>query len=523
MEKCLFHRVNLEFTLRDIFNKFKVVLITVLTFVSLVIGAGSVTAAQLKADVAKVNITRDNVGGLINDSLYARALVLQNGSEGVVIISLDTRAIAEKGGVGDDFTERLRNRIQQQLKINGNNVMVTATGVSGEKYIRPDIEDLVFNAVRSAFQKMIPVTIGAGTGFENRITENRRLQLTNGKEWTIRHANPLPPDEEVAGIGPVDPEIGILRLDKKNGAPLAVLYNFAVHAYQGVPNKGLTADVPAFSSKVIESNLPAGAMAIFLQGCLGDISTVLYKDVNSPRDAEFLGNILGLSTLNALEGIKTSKNSELKVVREVIEIPSRTDIPARIASLEEEQEKLLRSLRGTSLNFKTFFPLYITYNIYEEYPSYYSHRYLREKEAGRADLENLDKENRRNIYKYLRNIYAMEKLTRIQGNLTILREQEERLATKIGKTINFEVQCLKIGDMVLVTFPGEPVAQIGLNIKGSSPFANTFVTAYSNSCVGYSPTAEHYKGEALEDTYCIMAPEWQDIYERKVREILNKL
>ena len=141
----------------------------------------------------------------------------------------------------------------------------------------------------------------------------------------------------------------------------------------------------------------------------------------------------------------------------------------------------------------------------------------------RDELENLDKENRRNIDKYFKNIYAMEKLTRIQGNLTILKEEEKKLASTDGKTIKLEIQCLKIGDMVLVSFPGEPVAQIGLNIKKASPFQNTFVTAYSNGFVGYSPTAEQYKGEALEDTYCIMSSEWQKIYEEKVQEILSKL
>ena len=81
--------------------------------------------------------------------------------------------------------------------------------------------------------------------------ENRRLKLKNGKEWTIRHANPLPPDEEVIGIGPIDPEIGILRLTRKDGKTLAVVYNFACHPYQGVPNKVPTADFPGFC---IQSN-----------------------------------------------------------------------------------------------------------------------------------------------------------------------------------------------------------------------------------------------------------------------------
>ncbi len=435
MGKKLFHNDEAVLTNKYTLCQVKIYLIIILTGILGVTQPDAANAAKLKAGVAKVNITNNDIGGLINDSLYARVLVLDNGSEEVVIISLDTRAVGEKGGVGNNFTERLRNRIQDQLKICGSNVMITATGVSVEKYICSDILERTFNTVKRAYQNMVPVNIGVGKAFENRITENRRLKLTNGKEWTIRHANPLPPDEKVVDIGPVDPEIGIFRLDKKNGDPLAVLYNFAVHPYQGVPNQGLTADVPAFSSKVIESNLPTDAMAIFLQGCLGDISTVLYKDVNNPKNAETLGNILGLSTLEALKKLKRSKNSELKVVREVIEIPSRTDIPERIATLEDEQEKLLRSLRGTSLNFKTFFPLYLTYNINEEYPSYYSHRYLHEKMTDRDDLENLDKENRRNIDKYRRNIYAMEKLTRIQGNLAILKEQEKRLATTVGEKI----------------------------------------------------------------------------------------
>ena len=48
--------------------------------------------------------------------------------------------------------------------------------------------------------------IGTGSGYEDRITINRTLRLKNGKSWTIRHTNPCPPDEEVAELGPIDPE-----------------------------------------------------------------------------------------------------------------------------------------------------------------------------------------------------------------------------------------------------------------------------------------------------------------------------
>ncbi|MCF6313301.1 MAG: hypothetical protein L3J39_12700 [Verrucomicrobiales bacterium] len=44
----------------------------------------------------------------------------------------------------------------------------------------------------------------------------------------------MPPDEGIAAIGPVDSEIGLLRLDRKDGTTLAVVYNFAMHPIQGV-------------------------------------------------------------------------------------------------------------------------------------------------------------------------------------------------------------------------------------------------------------------------------------------------
>ena len=169
-----------------------------------------------------------------------------------------------------------------------------------------DVDQRTVQAVKEAWQNMVPVNVGAGVGHEDRIMENRRLKLKNGKEADVRHAYSLPPDEEVAGVGPVDPEIGVLRLDRKDGRTLAVVYNFACHPIQGVPSGGNTADLTGFASRVIEDNLGDGAIALFLQGCAGDINPVLYKDVAHPRDAEPLGNMLGLSALRAAKNIQTT-------------------------------------------------------------------------------------------------------------------------------------------------------------------------------------------------------------------------
>jgi hypothetical protein len=53
----------------------------------------------------------------------------------------------------------------------------------------------------------------------------------------------------------------------------------------------------------------------------------------------------------------------------------------------------------------------------------------------------------------------------------------------------------------------------------------TFVAGYTNGYIYYSPTAEQLKnvGGAQEDSDCILAPEWQKIFEDKAAEMLLRL
>ena len=64
-----------------------------------------------------------------------------------------------------------------------------------------------------------------------------------------------------------------------------------------------------------------------------------------------------------------------------------------------------RYLKGTSLNFKTFLTLFVKHQLFPEYPSYYSYRYLHERMMGRDDLARLDAAKKRNMDRYLENIY----------------------------------------------------------------------------------------------------------------------
>ena len=478
-------------------------------------------AGQLRAGVAKVDITREDAGP-VNGRLHARALVVKNETTTAVIVTLDVVAVGEIGSVSDDYLGNVRSKVNQELKIQPENVLINASHCHGIPC--RDIEDRTVQAIRRATENMVPVRVGVGIGHEDRIQENRRLKLNSGKEIDVRHAYSMPADEEVAAVGPIDPEIGILRLDREDGTTLAVVYNFACHPIQGVPGRANTADITGFSSEVIEDTLGEGAVALFVQGCGGDINPAFYKAVNQPRHAEPLGNMLGLSTLRALRKVKCRDEGRLQVVNESIALP-RADVGERILAMEAERDRLASSLGGTTLNFKTFVPLLVKYNLSPEFPTYYSHSYLNEEALGRKDLKDLDAANRQAIKAYLSNIDTMEKLTRINTNLRLLRKHQQDLLSADKRTIDVEVVGLRIGDFVLVTFPGELVVEIGLNVKKRSPYATTFVAGYTNGYIYYAPTAEQLRnvGGAQEDSDCILAPAWQKLFEDKADEVLRDL
>lgn len=483
--------------------------------------SSTVHARSLNAGVAKVDVTNYDAGP-VNDPLYVKALVVKDDTQTLIIITVDAVALVEIGPLGNTFLPSVRARLNQELGISLEYILINASHCHG--VVCNDVAERTVQAAKAALQGTVPVLVGAGAGHEDRIMENRRYMLASGEEADSRHAYSMPPDEAVVGIGPIDPEIGLLRLNREDGRTLAVVYNFACHPIMGVPGHGNTADIPGFASKVIEENLDDDTLALFLQGFAGDVNPAFYKDTDHPRDAEPLGNLLGLSALRALQDIDCRAEADLRVVNEKIPLP-RADLAPRITALESEQTRLLHSLKGTSLNLKTFLPLAVKYGLSPEYPSHYAHRYLHEAAMGREDLKTLDAENRENMKAYVDNIHTMEALTRLQTNLELLRKHQAENQAAGNAPADAEVLGVRIGPFVLVSFPGEPSVQIGLNIKERSPHELTFTAGCTNGYLYYAPTAGQLRntGTAQEDSDCLLAPEWQQLYEDRVTAILARL
>ncbi len=478
-------------------------------------------AESLRAGAAKVEIA-DLEAGPVNDPLYVKALVVQSDTATAVIITIDAVSIGMIGSIPNDFMEKIRSPLQKDLGIAPTNLLVNTSHCHGK--VCRDIDVRTVQCVKEAWAKRVPVRVGVGTGREDRVSENRRLKLKGGKTADVRHAYSLPADAEVIAVGPIDPEIGLLRLDRLDGSTLAVVFNFAVHPIQGVPSGANTADLTGFASQVVEDSFGPDTIALFVQGCGGDINPVLYKDIAHPRNAETLGSLLGISAMRGAKKIVIAEVADLKIVSETIELP-RADFAERIDKLTAEQGQLVAALGGTSLNLKTFLSLTNEQGVSKDHPSYYSHRYLHERRLGRVDYESHDALNQKNLEAYVANIQTMEELTRVQTNLRLLKMHQAQNVAAGKRTIDVELVGLRIGDFQMVTFPGELTVEIGLNLKKIAPKAMTFIAGYTNGYIYYAPTAEQLRnpGAAQEDCDTLLAPEWQEIFERKAVGILQGL
>ncbi|HEY5311493.1 MAG TPA: hypothetical protein VIK18_03205 [Pirellulales bacterium] len=478
-------------------------------------------AAELLAGVARVDIT--DRAAPVHDPCFAKALVLKSEAATAVLITVDAVAIGEIGRIRNDFLAGVRAQLKQELGIPPSSVLINASHCHG--IVRGDTQQLAVQAVKDAWKHLVPVKVGAGAGHEQRISENRRLKMKDGSEVDMRRAYSMPPDAEVAGVGPIDPQIGLLRIDRLDGKPLAVLYNFACHPIMNPPSKGNSADYPGVASKLIEESLGDGAVALFVQGCGGDINPVRYKEVNRPADAEPLGNLLGQSVMRAVRQIETKPGGKLKVMSDVIAVPRGADFERRIEAIQAQQQRLLHALKPTNIDFKTFVPLLIQQRLSPEFPSHYAQSYLHDKTIGSDDLRKFDADNRASVEAYGQNIRIMEQLTRLNTNRALLEKHLAQTKAAARDTLDVEVCGWRVGDFKLVTFPGELTVQIGLNIKRAASDPHAFVAGYTNGYIYYTPTAEQRKntGYAQEDCDSLVAPEWQRIFEIKAQQVLQQL
>jgi neutral ceramidase len=249
-------------------------------FLSLIIGVAPDGIAQsarstspLRVGAAKVDVTPSadqltpGSHGIL-DRLYARAIVLDNGTSSAALITVD--AISAP----DPMWQAVTRQVETELGIPAVNVLLTATHThSGGGPQSPDYVQKIVEAVRTAKQKLTPARVGYGTGMSY-INVNRQILDPKTRLWR----------EGVNHDGASDKTIAVLKFESVNGELIAVYYNYAVHAVIAGVLDQISGDIPGATSKYVEDSFDGSVVAVWSLGAAGDQNPHYFQQTYDLRD-----------------------------------------------------------------------------------------------------------------------------------------------------------------------------------------------------------------------------------------------
>ncbi|MBI3911312.1 MAG: neutral/alkaline non-lysosomal ceramidase N-terminal domain-containing protein [Armatimonadetes bacterium] len=252
----------------------------------------------------------------------------------------------------------------------------------------------------------------------------------------------------IAASAPVDDALAGLLVQGEGWR--GCLINFTCHPVTVQVNPLVSADYPGAACAVVERVLGAEA-CVFLQGACGDLNPI--RDTSDFEDVERYGLMLGGQALYLM---------------------------ACLSALEPLAPVLRARSRSVELPPYEYPP--------EEQP--FADEVAKQEEA-------------------LAKAATREEYARAYGALRVARDRLQMIR-RGPVPVLAEVQALRIGDVGIVSVPGELFCALGLEIKRRSPAPLTMVSAYTNGYEGYFPTAAAYEEGGYETSiapWCRVGPQ----------------
>lgn len=363
----------------------------------------------------------------VHDSLYARAIVaLDKKGEKAAILAIDICALSSEP------VEMMRNYIASETDIKARNIAIHASHThSGppSDLGAPEAEQYLkkaASAVVLANQRLKPTTIFFGRSKEDRISHNRRLECIDGT--THMCWEQFEPGFVIGPLGPIDPDVltmSFVQDDKEIGS----VVNFACHATTLTGNNWLySADYPGYMVETVKRIKGDEFVPVFFNGPCGNVTQVDYR-IGFPdtyQECQRIGYMLGVAALEALDNEEIMADGAVAVSKEMVPLK-------RIAISEAQYEWAKRIMKKIEI---------------EGPPPHQA--------DGIPD-----------------GAYA--------------RQWMQMYKTQ-NEVDSLEVMVVQIGDVAIVSLPGEVFTEFGIQIKKLSPYKNTLVMGLANDSQGYFPT-----------------------------------
>ena len=238
-------------------------------------GAPAWSPAQpmLRAGAAKVDVTpaeRELPPGFegILDRIYSRAIVIGDGTSMAALVSVDA------GAVPDAIWLEVTRRVESELGIPTDNVLLTATHTHSVP--RQDVgayTDKIVESVRLAKARLVDARVGYGTGVSY-LNVNRNIIDPKTRRWWEG------PNYE----GPSDKTVAVIAFEDLRGEPIAVYYNYAMHAVTVGQLDLVSGDAPGAASKYVEDSFDGRLVALWSSGAAGDQNPIYYQQTYDLRE-----------------------------------------------------------------------------------------------------------------------------------------------------------------------------------------------------------------------------------------------
>jgi hypothetical protein len=238
----------------------------------------------------------------VHDPLLANLLQIDNGTEKVLLISLDMVFLSS------DFSHRAKHAISEKVKIDQKNILIAAIhthsapgihtfrdeSIRDKKWEEDVFQTLVNGAVETGQQSQAAyLGVGSGRSF---IGKNRR------KEG-----------------GPLDPNFPLICFFDERGHPLAVISNYGCHpVVLDEKNLLITADYVFGFRSNLNKILSSDVNTLFFTGASGDVDPV---ERGSFSIAQRLGKELAGEALKIIDDIEVKADIDIQTKETSLKIP----------------------------------------------------------------------------------------------------------------------------------------------------------------------------------------------------------
>lgn len=229
-------------------------------------------AAKIEITPAKAALPKGYDG--VNDPIFARVAVLDDGQAKAALVTVDA------GAIGNDMFKAVADAAQAELGIPPERLMVTATHTHSVPFrMGADVSAKIVTALREAAGKLQPARVAYGQGVSY-INVNRNIIDPNTHRWW----------EGPNYDGPSDKTVAVVRFEGLDGKPIAVYYNYAVHAVINGQLDQVSGDIPGATSRYVENALGDKAVALWSEGAAGDQNPIYFQqtyDLRAIRVADY--------------------------------------------------------------------------------------------------------------------------------------------------------------------------------------------------------------------------------------------